>query len=30
MKPTRKDDWKYFRIGVEMIGGEFDLAKDIK
>ncbi|WOO89864.1 hypothetical protein R2F61_03910 [Mollicutes bacterium LVI A0078] len=29
MKRTRKDDWKYFRIGVEMRGGDMTLAKEI-
>lgn len=29
MKRTRKDDWKYFRIGVEMRGGDITLAKKI-
>lgn len=29
MSPRRKDDWQYFRMGVEMRGGDLDLAKDI-
>lgn len=29
MKHPPKDDWKYFRIGVEMCGGDIQYAKEI-
>lgn len=29
MKRNRRDDWQYFRIGVEMRGGDFTMAKEV-